>query len=103
MATWVWVVIAIAVVAVIALVAVGAGERRTAMLRDRFGPEYDRAVENRDDRRAAEADLRAREKQRAEFDVKPLPEATRLRFADEWRDVQEHFVDQPAQAATCCR
>src|SRR5580700_3060983 len=100
MATWVWIVIAIAVVAVIALVAVGAGKRRTAMLRDRFGPEYDRAVESRDDRRAAEADLRAREKQRAQFDVKPLPEATRLRFADEWRDVQENFVEEPAQAAT---
>jgi hypothetical protein len=100
MATWVWVMIAIVVVAVIALVAVGASKRRTAMLRDRFGPEYDRAVEGRDGRRAAEADLRAREKQRAQFDVKPLPESTRLRFADEWRDVQEHFVDQPAQAAT---
>ena len=70
------------------------------MLQDRFGPEYDRAVESRDGRRAAEADLRAREKQRAQFDVKPLPEATRLRFADEWRDVQERFVDQPTQATT---
>jgi hypothetical protein len=100
MATLVWVVIAIVVAAAIALVAVGARKRRTAMLRDRFGPEYDRAVENRDGRRAAEADLRAREKQRAQFDVQPLPEATRLRFADEWRDVQERFVDQPAQAAT---
>ena len=100
MATWVWVVIAIAVVAVIALGAVGASKRRTVMLRDRFGPEYDRAVESRDGRRAAEADLRAREKLRAQFDIKPLPEATRLRFADEWRDVQEQFVEQPAQAAT---
>ena len=70
------------------------------MLQDRFGPEYDRTVESRDGRRAAEADLRAREKQRAQFDVKPLPEATRLRFADEWRDVQERFVDQPTQATT---
>ena len=50
MATWIWVVIAIAVVAVIALVAVGARKRKTAMLRERFGPEYDRAVENRDGR-----------------------------------------------------
>jgi hypothetical protein len=99
MATLVWVVIAIVAVTAIALV-VGARKRRTAMLRDRFGPEYDRAVESRDGRRAAEADLRAREKQRAQFDVRPLPEATRLRFADEWRDVQERFVDQPAQATT---
>lgn len=98
MATWIWVVIAIVVVVVIALVAVGARNRRTAMLRDRFGPEYDRAVENSEDRRAAEAELRARERQRAQFDVKPLPEATRLSFAGEWRDLQERFVDEPAQA-----
>jgi hypothetical protein len=99
MATWIWVVIAIAVVIVVALVAAGARNRRTAMLRDRFGPEYDRVVEDHDDRRAAEADLRAREKQRAQFDIEPLPEAARLRFADEWRDLQERFIDQPAQAA----
>jgi hypothetical protein len=100
MATLVWVVIAIVVVVAIALVAVGVRKRKTAMLRERFGPEYDRAVENRGDQRAAEADLRAREKQRAQFEVTPLPEAARLRFAAEWRDVQENFIDQPAQAAT---
>ena len=100
MSTLVWVVIAIVAVIAIALVAVGARKRNSAMLRQRFGPEYDRAVENRGGQRAAEADLRAREKQRAQFEVNPLPEATRLQFADEWRDVQEHFVDQPAQATT---
>ena len=99
MGTLIWVVIAIVVVIAIALVAVGVRKRKTAMLRERFGPEYDRAVENRGDQRAAEADLRARERQRAQFEVKPLPEPTRLRFAAEWRDVQEHFIDQPAQAA----
>ena len=99
MTTWVWVVIAIAVVVVIALVAVGARNRRTAMLRDRFGPEYDRVVASSDDQRAAEAELRARERQRAQFDIKPLPEADRLRFAGEWRELQERFLDEPAQSA----
>jgi FtsZ-interacting cell division protein ZipA len=94
----VWIVIVIVVVAVVALVAVGARKRRTALLRDRFGPEYDRMVENSDDRRAAEAGLRDRERQRAQFDVEPLPEADRVRFAAEWRDLQERFVDQPAPA-----
>jgi hypothetical protein len=46
----------------------------------------------------AEADLRARERQRAQFNVEPLPEDARLRFAGEWRDLQERFVDQPEQA-----
>ena len=99
MAAWVWIVIAIAVVAVVVLGAMVAKNRRTAMLRDRFGPEYDRAVENTDDRRAAETELLARQKQRAEFDVKPLPEADRLRFAAEWRDLQERFLDEPAESA----
>jgi hypothetical protein len=98
MVTWIWILIAIAIVIVIALLALGATKRRTAVLRERFGPEYDRTVQSHEDRRAAEADLRAREKQRAQFDIKPLPEATRLSFADEWRDVQERFVDQPSQA-----
>jgi hypothetical protein len=99
MAALIWIIIAIVVVVVVALVAVGARRRRTAMLRDRFGPEYDRAVENSDDQRAAEAGLRDRERQRAQFDVRPLPEGDRLRFAGEWRDLQERFVDQPAEAA----
>ena len=99
MATWVWVVIVIAVVVVVALVAVVARNRRTAMLRDRFGSEYDRVLEKSDDQRSAEADLRARERERARFELKPLPEATRLGFAGEWRDLQERFIDEPAEAA----
>ncbi len=98
MATWGWVLLAVVVVIVIVLVALAVTKRRTAMLRRRFGPEYDRTVAARDDRSSAEAELRAREKQRAQIDIKPLPEATRLRFAGEWRDVQERFVDQPAEA-----
>ena len=99
MAALIWIIIVIVVVVVVALVAVGARKRRTAVLRDRFGPEYDRAVENSDDQRAAEAGLRERERQRAQFDVRPLPEADRLRFAGEWRDLQERFVDEPGEAA----
>jgi hypothetical protein len=98
MATWVWILIAIVVVIAIALLALGIMRRRSSKLRQRFGPEYDRTVEEREGRRAAETELRAREKQRAQFTIKPLPEATRLRFASEWREVQERFVDQPSQA-----
>jgi hypothetical protein len=98
MATWVWIVIVVAVVVVVALIAMAARQRRTAALRRRFGPEYDRAVKSRKGRRAAEADLRDRERQRAELDLRPLPEDMRVRFVQDWRDVQERFVDQPAEA-----
>lgn len=98
MAGWIWILIVIAIVAVVAVAALTARKRRTAVLRRRFGPEYDRAVRAREDRRAAEADLRARERQRAQFEIKPLPESARLGYLDEWRDVQELFVDEPAEA-----
>ncbi len=100
MATWIWILIAIAAAVVVALAVLAARKRRTEMLRERFGPEYDRAVQAHDDRRGAEADLRARERQRARFDIKPMPEADRLQFAAEWRGVQEQFVDQPQEAVT---
>ncbi len=98
MATWGWILIVIVVVVVIGVVALAATRRRSAVLRERFGPEYDRTVQAREDRRAAEADLRARERQRAQFDIKPLPESARLGYLDEWRGVQERFVDEPAEA-----
>lgn len=98
MAAWIWILIVIAAVVVVALIAMTARRRRTTVLRQRFGPEYDRAVQARQGQRAGEADLRERERQRAQLDIKPLPEATRARFAQEWQDVQERFIDQPSDA-----
>ena len=98
MATWLWIVIVIAVVVVALVAAMAARRRRTEMLRQRFGPEYDRTVGAREDQRAAEADLRGRERERARLDIKPLSEASRVRYAQEWHVVQQSFVDQPADA-----
>ena len=99
MSTWVWILIVIVAVVIVAIVLTFAmRERRTTMLRQRFGAEYDRTVEASEDRRDAEYELRDREKQRAALDIRPLPEPDRVRFAVEWRDVQERFVDQPANA-----
>lgn len=98
MATWAWIMIVIAVVVVAGGIAVAVRQRRTATLRQRFGPEYDRTVEALEDQRAAEVNLRERERQRARLDIRPLPAGARERFAREWRDVQERFIDEPAEA-----
>ena len=98
MATWLWIVVVIVVVAVALVTAMAARRRRTMALRQRFGAEYDRAVEARDGQRAAEADLRDRERERARLDIKPLSEASLARYAGEWRVAQHSFVDQPAEA-----
>ena len=99
MATWVWVLIAVAVVVLIVVglfIAVSAG--RTTRLRKQFGPEYERTMQDRDGRRAAESDLRNRQKQREQLNIHPLAEPARARYAEQWRELQERFIDQPASA-----
>ena len=100
MATWFWIVIVIVVVLIALAAAMAARRRRTMALRERFGPEYDRTVGAREGQRAAEAELRDRERQRARLDIKPLSEAARVRYTEEWRVIQQDFVDQPEEATT---
>jgi hypothetical protein len=98
MDTWVWIVIAAAVV-VILLVALMAWSRgRRSRLHDRWGREYDRTVEGSKNRRTGERDLRARESEHEELDIKPLSDAQRERYIEQWRDVQARFVDRPESA-----
>jgi hypothetical protein len=99
MSTWVWIVIVVAVVVVLALIAWSVlRRRRSTQLREGFGPEYDRTVEEAGSRRRAEAELAEREKRREELDIRPLTPAARDRFVDRWRDTQARFVDDPGSA-----
>jgi hypothetical protein len=98
MATWLWIVIVIVVVGIALAAAMAVRRRRTMALRQRFGAEYDRAVDAREGQRAGEAELRDRERERARLDIKPLPEASRVRYTEEWRVIQQSFVDQPEEA-----
>jgi FtsZ-interacting cell division protein ZipA len=92
-------VIAVAAVVVVALLAFAAWRtRRTASLRNRFGPEYDHTVENADKRREAERDLRDRAKRRDELQIRDLAPAAAKRYQEQWLTVQQQFVDAPAQA-----
>ena len=61
MDAWVWIVIAVVAIAVIAIVAYAyARRRRREELRERFGPEYDRAIGEAGDVRSGESELMAR-------------------------------------------
>jgi hypothetical protein len=97
-AGWIWILIVVAVVLIVlALVAgLAARRRRSAALRQRFGPEYERTVQARDGRRPAEAELRNRQKQREQFTITPLPEPARRRYLEQWRELQTRFVDGPS-------
>ncbi|WP_420081819.1 hypothetical protein ACN6AT_32540 [Streptomyces sp. JL4002] len=90
--------IVIAAIVVIAIVAALWTSARRRHLRKRFGPEYERTVQEEGGTRAAERDLRAREQRHDELDLKELPAERRRQYADAWSGVQEHFVDRPASS-----
>jgi predicted nucleic acid-binding protein len=94
----IWVLLAIIVVLLCVVGFLVLRQRRSAQLREGFGPEYDRVLEERGDQRAAEAELRERRDRRRQYDIRPLEESARERYAERWEDTQRRFVDQPASA-----
>ncbi|MFD3546316.1 hypothetical protein ACFWUW_12010 [Streptomyces sp. NPDC058655] len=88
-------VIVVAAVVVLALTALLWMLARRRHLRERFGPEYERTVEQEGGRKAAERDLRAREQRHDGLDIKELSAERRHQYAQEWNGVQQQFVDRP--------
>ena len=94
------IIIVVAVVIVAALVAffVSRGRRaqqeRQERAREQFGPEYERAVQERGSERQAEKELRKR-RERLEDEVQPLSEESRKRYEERWLGVERTFVDDP--------
>jgi hypothetical protein len=99
MDTWVWIVIAaVAALVVLAVVWSAARAKRSGALKDTFGREYDRTVEQAGDRREAERELRERQKQHDELELKPLSAESRARYVRRWQSTQTRFVDDPTGA-----
>jgi FtsZ-interacting cell division protein ZipA len=71
--------------------------RQSKQLRERFGPEYDHAVEEAG-RRDAERQLVEVERRHENLDLRTLPATTRERYLDEWRQTESRFVSDPADA-----
>jgi hypothetical protein len=95
-------VIILVVVVLVVLVVVAAlvmASRRRA-LKQRFGPEYDRAVAEGDSRLAAERELRERERRHAKLELRELTPESRERYAASWDQIQGKFVDDPNTAVT---
>jgi len=93
-------IVILAVVAVLIIVWAAMKKRRSAQLRERFGPEYDRVVKKEGDERKAERVLAFREDRREKFKIRPLTAADRSSFATRWNEVQARFVDDPRGAVT---
>jgi hypothetical protein len=86
-------VVALLIIAAVVLAAVTVSRRRA--LRQRFGPEYDRVVAEADNRSAAEAELRERERRHADLTLNELTPQARAEYATQWAAVQARFVEEP--------
>lgn len=98
MTTVAWVIVIIVVVVLVAAVVLGMRQRSRAQLQQRFGPEYERAVERSGSRREAEQKLADVAKKRDRLEIRELEPADRQRYTDEWAQIQARFVDAPAEA-----
>ncbi len=98
--TLLWVLIALLIVA-LAIILIFASHRRArtrqAELRSKFGPEYDRAVQEFGPERA-DRELASRERRVGRFQSRELSAADRERFLARWTELQAQFVDDPGIA-----
>jgi hypothetical protein len=95
-AGWVIIIIAIAAIGLGALIYIST--RRSKYLRRKFGPEYDRAVNEHGNRVRAERELEHRSKRVERFNIRSLTRDERERYAREWEATQGRFVDDPQGA-----
>ncbi|MEP6760094.1 MAG: hypothetical protein ABJA93_01855 [Sporichthyaceae bacterium] len=104
MNTTTMIVIALVVLAVVALL-IWASARNKArqsekrdQLRERFGPEYDRAVSEHGSEDEAASHLGDVAKTRDKLEIRDLTPAQRDRYTTDWMEVQSAFVDAPDAA-----
>src|SRR5664280_3004092 len=92
--------VVILIIAVLAWLYVRKRRSTTADLRQRFGPEYQRAVLEHGSERKAEAKLADREKRVEKLKIRDLDPMEHERFSKRWQSVQSRFVDSPKGAVT---
>jgi len=97
---------AIALITILAIAVIGelcfilVRKRRSEHLRDRFGPEYDRVIQEHGSQRRAESVLETRERRVERLHIRPLTQKDRDHFAQAWQADQARFVDDPKAAVT---
>jgi hypothetical protein len=72
--------------------------RRSQNLREQFGPEYKRALDQHGDQRKAEAELAGREERVRKLEIRGITADEQRRFTDNWKKTQGCFVDEPSRA-----
>jgi FtsZ-interacting cell division protein ZipA len=104
MDTTTMIVIALVAVAVIALLVWASARRKKQQaqkrehLRERFGPEFDREVQEQGSEQKAAHRLDDVAKRRDKLEIRELSPSQRERYTSDWTSVQAAFVDAPDAA-----
>ncbi|OAA29514.1 hypothetical protein UG55_100119 [Frankia sp. EI5c] len=77
-----------------------ADRSRSARLRNRFGPEYERTLRESGDRKSTERQLAGVARRRDSLEIRPLDPSRREALQAEWATLQALFVDEPVTATT---
>ncbi|MGB2626977.1 MAG: hypothetical protein WAK20_09325 [Candidatus Acidiferrum sp.] len=92
------VIVVVIAVAVVLAVALMTRAQRRARLKARFGPEYNRVVEETGSAERAEAKLEKLANRVDRFKIVPLSATAREDFVAAWTRIQGRFVDDPSNA-----
>jgi hypothetical protein len=96
---WLWIVLILVVLAVaVGAVTASIRRRRSQILQEGFGPEYELTLHRAGNQARAEAELRDRRRRRAELELRPLAPIARRGYLEAWQGAQAEFVDDPATA-----
>jgi hypothetical protein len=97
METWM-IIAAIAILIAIGIaVYIEMNSRRSKHLKERFGSEYEQVTES-EGRRGGERALAEREKRVSKLQLRELSTEQLQTFGRDWRNVQNHFVDDPERS-----
>lgn len=93
------VVVAVIILVVVLVVGMSLARRwRTERLQDRFGPEYEKTLNEIGDKNHAERELEKRIAHVKTLKIRPLTAEEVNRYALEWQETQTEFVDEPLRA-----
>ena len=96
---WIWIAAGTAgVLLVVLLIAGGARRSRTEALRDKYGREYEHAIEATGSRTRAERALIERAEEVKGIEIRPLSASRREHFRGEWTRVEQRFLERPTSA-----
>ena len=96
---YIWIAVGVVGFLIVAgLFARGSRRSRTAQLRDKFGREYEHTVKATGSRTRAERELVARAQEVEQYEIRPLNASERDRYRNDWKRVEQRFVERPTTA-----